>query len=597
VSLSLDSPLLSPREHREGRPSPLQRFRGFADATLFPRDHVTLVGEPRAGRSDIITGLRRVLDPRSTAARVNPVDVHRSLPVEGADGSLAAALTEVEVSLIDLGVGLEQMLDNRLEALNPATGEPATKEDSADAVLGFRLCYRLRYDEHTGTGEHWVDYPKLSDPINGAFARASRQEREALPFIALHRAPALQLRAEGLLRALVEDADAPGLNMALETLGIEVAKATEAFSSVAAIRAQIAEVLSAGAGLLLELSEDHPENRFSFVTEDGSVAALLRAVQPAVHLDDAGVLPLSAHGSTATGVLTVAEGAVSARAPESVVVVDDFADDLDAAAAEYLAAKLRRDVGQLWLSTRRPEAVRAFPTEEVVRLTRSHGSRAHHRLTATTDRKERGVRRQLQLQLLPAMTARTVVLLEGPHDVEGYGAVADRRLRVSGIAPPSAYGMRLIAPPGGEGGKDRLPRLAQLAIQLGFRVRVVVDHDGVGKDLELLTVLQELADVVIRLPERMAVERALVVGLPESNVRETLEWLIGEYGLNRNIDGLGREALEEMAVSALKDKGGLHQPWIDALPGNTAPPAALRVLEAIVAPPPADNGIVEVAAL
>jgi len=570
----------------------IQQFRGFDDATLRVGNHVTLVGEPRAGRSDIVTALRRVLDPRSTAARVDPLDVHRPPPAPSNDQT--PLLTEVEVSLVALGSELEQLFDPRLEAIDPATGEPATSATASSSVMGIRLCYRLRYDETTGTGEHWVDYPHLSDPTVGSFVRATRQEREALPFIALHRAPPLQLRAEGLLRGLIEDADAAGLASALATLGSDVAASTEEFSDTPVVREQIAEVLAAGAGLLMELTGTSPEDRFSLVTEDGSLSALLRSVQATVELDAAGSLPLSAHGSTSTGILTAAEGAASARGPESVVLVDDFGDDLDAAAAEYLAAQLRRDVGQLWLSTRRPEAVRAFRPEEVVRLTRSHGKRRQHQLAPTTDRKQRGVRRQLQLLLLPAVTARTVVLLEGPHDLEGYGAVADRRLRVSGSPPPSAYGMRLVAPPGSDGGKERLPGLAQLALDLGFNVRVVIDHDGVGRDAALLSTLQALAEVVIRLPAKSAVERALVAGLDEKTVRDTLRWLSQEYGLGIDAAKVVKAELNKTAAKAIKEKGGLHQPWVDALPAGSSPPIARGVLDAIIAQPPAGGGIVEI---
>ena len=415
--------------------------------------HVAVVGEPRAGRSDLITAIRRVLDPRSTAARVDPLDVHR--PLAGRSGS-TPPLTEVELTLVDLGSALEQLLDKRLVPVDPITGELATKANSSSGVLGLRLCYRLRYDETADIGEHWVDYPHLSDPAAGTFIRAPRVEREALPFIALRRTPPLQLRSEGLLRALVEESDPASLGGALDALTSDVDAATDTFSAEQVIRDQVAEVLSAGAGLLLELTGPNPENKFGFIAEDGSLAALLRSVQPAVELDAAGTLPLTAHGSTAAGILTAAEGIVSAKAPEAIVIVDDFADDLDAASAEYLAANLRRHVGQVWLSTRRPEALRAFRPEEVIRLTRSHGQRMQHQLTPTTDRKERGVRRQLQHLLLPAMSARTVAVLEGPHDAEGYGAIADRRLRVSGSAPPAAFGVRLVAPPGSDGGEGSL---------------------------------------------------------------------------------------------------------------------------------------------
>lgn len=39
----------------------LRRFRGFEDLTFQPHKHVALVGEPRAGRSDLIEALRRTL--------------------------------------------------------------------------------------------------------------------------------------------------------------------------------------------------------------------------------------------------------------------------------------------------------------------------------------------------------------------------------------------------------------------------------------------------------------------------------------------------------------------------------------------------------
>jgi putative ATP-dependent endonuclease of the OLD family len=123
----------------------------------------------------------------------------------------------------------------------------------------------------------------------------------------------------------------------------------------------------------------------------------------------------------------------------------------------------------------------------VLRLTRSHGERRHHQLPPTTDKKARLARRQLNLLLLPAMTTRSVALLEGPHDAEGYGAVAERRLLDAGTPPPAAYGVRLIAAGmGEEGGKDELPKLAGLARELGFCVRVLIDSDKPGSDADLL---------------------------------------------------------------------------------------------------------------
>jgi putative ATP-dependent endonuclease of OLD family len=559
----------------------LQRFRGFEAAEILVSGHVAVVGEPRAGRTDLTEALRRVLYDRSTSSRVDPLDIYR--PPPAAD---PPPLTEVEVTLVDLGDPLEQLLDPRLEAIDPATGMPAEPASAADAVLGVRLCYRARYDDQTGIGEHWVDYPKASNPLAGQFARAPRTEREALPVVSVDRSMPLQLRAEGFFRALISESTPTEFETALELLRGQVSAATAALSASTPVRQQAAALMHQGAAQILEVQGAHPENAISFAAEDGSTASLLRAIQPALELDAAGPLPLSSHGSTATDVLSLSEAALSASAPQSILIVDDFGDRLDAASAEYMAAKLRRDAGQVWLSTRRPEAVRAFRPEEILRLTRSHGTRQHHQLPVTTDRKERAVRRHLQLLLLPAMSARAVALLEGVHDLEGYSAVADRQLRVAGQPPPAAFGVRLVAAAGGEGGKDMLPRLARLAAALGFRIRAVLDNDGPGTDVALLSELQATAEVVIRLPNRTAVERALIAGLPASVVRANLTWLNDEYELNLDLPALSDADLPKEAARALKAKSGLHQPWVDALPSGQAPPLAVGVLAALRAAAP-----------
>ena len=84
------------------------------------------------------------------------------------------------------------------------------------------------------------------------------------------------------------------------------------------------------------------------------------------------------------------------------MIANDFGDPLDAASGEYLAARLRRRSGQLWLRTRQAEVPRAFEATDLLRLTRIIGSRQAFLFTL----------------LGPAMSARTVVLLEGPHDMK-----------------------------------------------------------------------------------------------------------------------------------------------------------------------------------
>jgi hypothetical protein len=180
------------------------------------------------------------------------------------------------------------------------------------------------------------------------------------------------------------------------------------------------------------------------------------------------------------------------------------------------------------------------------------------------------------------MTTRSVALLEGPHDLEGYGAVADRRMMDAAILPPAAYGVRMIAAGiGGGGGKEQLPKLAGLARDLGFQVRVVIDNDKPGTDAGLLAELVGLAEQVIRLPDRTAVERALVRGVPVSAQRSALSVINELYGLGLNIDDIPDTDLEETVVKQLKQKNGLHQPFVAALPDGIIPPLAAAVLDTL----------------
>lgn len=563
----------------------LQRFRGFADLVLLPADHVVVVGEPRAGRTDLITGLRRVLEPRSTSARPDLLDVHRPLPPSDEDDG--STLTEVEVTLVDLDTPVEQDLENWLEVIDPETGLPAAEDRADAAVMGLRLCYRLRYDPESETAEHWVDHPKTG-------ARVPRADRELVAAIVLDRRAPLQLRPDGVFRRLVADADEADLLAALATLGTDMKDATGQLVGSSGIRKTLEEVLDAGAARLLQMTAGTPVDDVGFATDDGSVSAILRAMQPTLKLDDAGALPLAAHGSTTTGVLAAAEAVVSATAPGAIVLGDDFGDDLDAGSAEYLAARLRRNSGQVWLSTRRPEVVRAFRVEEMIRLTRSHGHRRAHQLATTTDRKARATRRHLHQLLLPAMTARTVALLEGPHDLEGYTAVAERRLRALDIAPPAAYGVRMVAPAVGVGGKDQLPHLARLAAELGFHVRVLLDNDKPGSDTALVAELTGLAEHVVRLPERSSVERALVHGVDPARLRTAFTRIVADHGLTDNVSTIADGDLEDRIIKALKSKGGLHQPFVEALPaGGKTPQLAKRVLDTL-AQPPAISGLIEI---
>lgn len=544
----------------------LQQFRGFEHATFTFEGSVVLAGEPRAGRTDLVEGLRRVLDPRSTVSRVEPLDIHRP-------ATELKERTEVEVTLLDLGPELRDIFDNYLEPIDRASAAPATGAADEDVELGIRLCYRARYDFETDTGDHWVDAPKLSDPDSELFARVSRADREAIPVRFLANHPPLQVRAEGQFRRLLEETDADALSEALTELDSGIESATNAFTSTEIVAGGLRSVLEAGPSELIDLSDPA---QVHLVTDDGTLATLLRTLQPALTLDAAGPLPLRSHGSSTHTVVAASEAvAVATRDSGIVVIADDFGDTLDAPSAEHLAHRLRRAADQVVLTTRRPEVIRAFAPAELVRLTRSRGERESHRLTATD--KHGRLSRQLVLEgLLSAISCEIVILVEGPLDAEGYGTIA-KRLAETDKAPLSlaAHKARLLAPPGSDGGKTRLAAMAVVARELGFTVRAVVDNDK--RDDGNLDRIEEVSEAVILLPSRYAVEAALVRGLTPQVVRAAVDELVDSGELNERPD-VPDEQLADVLVESVLKKQRLHGPWAQAI--KSRPPVACRVIEA-----------------
>lgn len=502
-------------------------------------------------------------------------------------------LTEVEVTLLDLGEQLEALLNDSLEAFDAATAEPAGMGGAADAVLGVRLCYRIRYDIDADSGDHWVDFPARSDPAASSFKRVSRVEREALPVQFIDSAPALQLRAEGALRTLLATADSSALDVALSQLDQDVQSATGDFASAAVVSKVLDQVLDAGPDVLFGVEDP---SAVEFVADDGSLAALLRALQPALSLNAAGPLPLRSHGSTIQSVFSVAEAIAAARDADSgvVVIADDFGDGLDASSSEYMAGLLHSTAGQAILTTRRPEVVRAFKPDELVRFVRTEDGRAQHRLSDTTDKAARITRRLVLDQLLAALSTRTIALVEGPLDIEGYGPVAARLFKKTGERKHSlaANGIRLIAPPGTDGGITRLPAVAEIALQLGFRVRAIVDNDKPGREDPAVARLAELCEQLVVLPDRTAVEAALIRGIPGEKLRVVVDSL-ADLGMPALPDDIEDDAIaEHLITKKILKKHGLGQAWVEAL--THQPPTARAVIEALCA---GDLGRIDVSPL
>lgn len=561
-------------------------FRGWERLDLRPDGHVLLAGIPRAGRTDIITALARVLDPH--AVRNPPLsDLHQQCRAPGtgenrASNTLPVATTrvecaEVELTLTDFDPDVQQLFDGYLEPLDPSGQISDELYADPTAPQCVRLTYRLTYDGAAETLEAFVYFPACSNPAVGKYVRVPASTRRALPVITLQAGLPMQLRAGGNLRRVVDARDPDAALAAFEALRDAIAAAVSTLSTDPAVTGAVDAVLSlGGAGTRLgDTAVTAAE--IGFRIEDGSVGALLRTLRPAARLDAAGPLELTSHGSTATAILSVAEAMLLASVPGAIVLADDFGDQLDSAAAEHLAALLRARSGQLWLSTRRPDAARAFEPGELVRLVRRGGVRAACQLVKITDRKALTAMRQLHTQLLAAVTAPIVVITEGPHDVAVYSMV-DRRYPPD-LLPLSAYGVRLVAAgTGQDGGIDQIPRVADLARRLGFRVLAVIDRDKDGAQAAgQLAKIQAACDVVIRLPKG-AIERAMLAGIGLDKIIAASATLTA-YNIPDPVAGRA----DELAVTDLCKvihKQGLHEQLLDALYTETAahPPMIVTAL-------------------
>jgi hypothetical protein len=191
----------------------LHRFRGYAEQVIVPALHVVVVGEPRAGRSDLVTGLRRVLDPRSWSRTPDLADLHTPDSEDGAD-----AETIVEVTLTGLGADLEQDMDDRLELIDPATGLPAAEERAADGVLGVRVRYRIYFDEVLADYDHAWEYAATGTAV-------PRLERDMLAAVVIGPGTPLQLRSAGVFRGMAAEQDPDAVRAAIEELRTDVTAA------------------------------------------------------------------------------------------------------------------------------------------------------------------------------------------------------------------------------------------------------------------------------------------------------------------------------------------------------------------------------------
>ena len=552
----------------------IRHFRGFGALELTPNRHAVIAGEPRAGRSSLVEALFRVLSPNGARGSVGD-----DLDFTDRDQGKRA---EVEVVLGDLGDDLAQQFFDQLEFWKPdekcVIDELEAPEDLDSYEQVVRLCYRLRWNSDEEIGEQWVDYPKLADPENDLFPKVRRVDLEALPVFFYRGSGApLSLSHESNLRRIIENTEEGDFRKTLESFAAKVeVLGDELVGSEQLLTAlrKIASPISSSLGLDM----DDLEKRIGFVPASVALGALLRGLDPTLTLGtETTQLPLTRHGSTASAALAAAELLVRGQDPGGIVVVDDFGEGLDGPTSRHLASLLRRESQQVWMTTRRAEVADAFKPKELVRLAfDSEGARAVYQGTQPKTKSERMASRHIGLQLLPVVTAKAVVVLEGPHDRAGFQAIAERRLRKKGIALPVGERIGLIdaGAVDSSGGSSALPRLCKVAGSLGFYTVAVLDGDP--DDADTVQASLEAADAVLRLPDGVAIERALLDGLTDKEIRDAFGKL--DAHLPSDFEKLEGPDLKSAARRALKSRGGVHAEFVDALRGPI-PKLAVQLLD------------------
>jgi putative ATP-dependent endonuclease of OLD family len=433
-----------------------------------------------------------------------------------------------------------------------------------------------RWSSVEEAGEQRVYFPKLSDPASERWAPVLRPYRLAIPFVTSSPSRPLQIRAEGEFRRLLEvlDDGRGDLATALQALADGVEDLTAGLSEDTSITGGLEAILEP---LRPALGLDVPaRDVIHFAPDGGSVTGLLRGLEPAVDLGDGvGFLPLRRHGSTLAASLAGAEAIALARLPSAIVAWDDFGESIDGSSCEYLAVMLRRTCGQVWLSTRRPEAVRAFPMDEMVRLTR-HAGRAAHRIDVPVTKPERLAARRAQLHLVPAITARAVVVCEGIYDVIALNTLADLRVERDESPPPSAFGIHLIE----AGNIEQVPQVGRLARQMGFRVVGAVDFDrDEQRANELFREVEEATHAAVRLPHGFAIERALVYGVESEHLRTSMITLRDAFALSwPEPSTMSDDQVSDFLIKNIKGRG-LHDALLRSFPISLEPPILGQFLD------------------
>ncbi len=559
----------------------IENFRGF-DAFETPlRSHAVLVGEPGAGRSDLIEALVRTLDPESLRGRRGT-----DLDINGLDRTRAAV---VEVTIGDLSDDVRSALFNQLEFWDRQAEEVVTRLSAGAAPdpdrheYVVRFAYRLAIED--GQPAEVIYYPKVSDPASGSFARVGSNERSLISFFwqrGLSMKP-LDLAGRGELRDLIDSQTGEEFADAVDRFMAAVEAAASDFSSQDRVAAALQAVLLPLRSVRRFDDVKTGAELIRFLPDGGAPSGLLRSLAAAISLlDSPQHFPAVRQGATLLAALRA--GALHAAATTvegAIIAIDDFGGEFDPFLARHLAGELRRSAGQLIVATHAPGVASSFATEEIVRLHRIAGARRVGRGRRPASRQDRISARYLTSSLVEGFNASAVVVVEGHHDRLGYIALAERAVALGRLKSLDAAGICFVEAEG----DGEAPKVARAARELGIFSVVLLDNDTGSVAATDPTVQGSLAeaDAVVRLPSRMALEDILLDGVSDAELVRVftgLEQAFGDLALPPNWDQLSGPALRRVLVKTLHDRpGSLHASYLWELSDAELPAGAIVALD------------------
>ena len=563
----------------------IRHFRGFSCLVVKPKGHVVVMGEPGAGRSDLIEALGRVLDTNASRTRsTTELDFYNkdtSKPIQ-----ITLTLGGLEEDITQDFCDHLELWDNKGNQLIPETYTPEeTDEDHYEWVL--RLGYWARWLSQGEPPDGWIYYPKGSTPDSDSFIHANRRDIEKLEFSVLQWSGTnfLDLGSRGNFRRVINRADGDDFTEAVEQYVREVAQAAEQFSESHQVRLALENVVTPLRELLRIPATYDVSHLLQFAPEGGAPSGLLRSLGPTIDFgDDTGGLPAQRRGSTTATLFRVAE-ALALSSEAGLIAIDDLGDGLDAASSAHLATMIRRYAGQAWVTTRVPAVAEVFEPKEVVRLGRDeHDARFACQGKQPANTGESAISKHWHRNLIPALSYRSVVVVEGPNDFAALHNLALRMFNEQGVPLPATRGVAIInSGVGGSGGYPNVLKLAGAAKQIGLRAVGAIDGDTDDAAQDYLQRYGTLPDAVVRLPDRIAIEAAIVNGIPDDVLRQAIRDIAAAVGLTEPWD-LAQPADTRLAKKAMRfiKHNSLHGLFIDALPLENLPALAVQYLKKLV---------------